>query len=164
MSSSPALDSIHSRIFKDRKDLRLHISKQHPSQKVVFTNGCFDILHHGHIYTLTRAKDLGSILVVGVNADSSVRKLKGPARPINNENDRALLIASLACVDYVIVFTEDTPIEAILDLRPDIHVKGGDYKAENLPERDAVVAGGGRIVVVPYEAGYSTTSILEKSK
>jgi len=164
MSSQPALDRIQARIFPDRNVLRAHIDRAHGGSIVVFTNGCFDILHKGHISTLTRAKDLGDVLVVGVNGDASVRRLKGPTRPVNSEADRALLIASLSCVDYVTIFSEDTPIETIRVLHPGIHVKGGDYDAEKLPERDEVIAGGGRIVVLPYQEGYSTTSILGKSK
>lgn len=129
---------------------------------MVFTNGCFDILHAGHIRYLEDARALGDLLVVGVNSDSSTRHLKGPSRPIVLENERAEAVAALRSVDYVTVFEEDTPVETIRILKPDIHVKGGDYCAVDLPETPVVESYGGKIVIVPFSKGLSTTSIIER--
>ena len=134
------------------------------NRKIVFTNGCFDILHAGHIALLERAKSLGDVLVVGLNSDASVKRLKGESRPIHDQNARAAVLQSLRCVDAVTVFEDDTPIETIRILRPDIHVKGGDYDAENLPETPVVRAGGGEVVIVPLIQGLSSSRVLEKSK
>ena len=134
------------------------------NRKIVFTNGCFDILHAGHIALLERAKSLGDVLVVGLNSDASVKRLKGESRPIHDQNARAAVLQSLRCVDAVTVFEDDTPIETIRILRPDIHVKGGDYDAENLPETPVVRAGGGEVVIVPLIQGLSSSRALEKSK
>ena len=132
-------------------------------KRVVFTNGCFDILHLGHIQLLESARALGDILVVGINADSSVRKLgKGDGRPINRQEERAHLIAALACVDYVTVFREDTPITLLKLLKPHVHVKGGDYKAEKLPEYKTVKALGGEVSIVPLVKGKSTTDTFKR--
>jgi 3-deoxy-manno-octulosonate cytidylyltransferase (CMP-KDO synthetase) len=130
--------------------------------KVVFTNGCFDILHAGHIKILEHARSLGDVLVVGLNSDASVKRLKGESRPVNSEKARARVLASLQAVDAVCVFEDDTPIPLIEDVRPNIHVKGGDYIADELPEAATVKKHGGEIVIVPLEAGFSTTSTLEK--
>lgn len=131
---------------------------------VVFTNGCFDILHVGHVQTLSRARAEGQRLVVGVNSDASVRRLKGPTRPINGELDRAVMLAALACVDAVTVFEEDTPVETLEAIRPDVHVKGGDYRLEDLPEAATVQRYGGRIVIIDLVPGRSTSAVIEKSK
>lgn len=131
-------------------------------KKIVFTNGCFDILHMGHLDYLAKAADLGNILIVGVNSDASVKKLKGGSRPINNENDRALQLASLVYVDAVTIFEEDTPLELITHLMPDVLVKGGDYTIESIVGAREVMENGGRVEIVPYVEGYSTTGILEK--
>lgn len=135
---------------------------------VVFTNGCFDILHIGHIRYLQDARALGDVLVVGVNSDDSVRRLKGPERPINCEQERAEVLAALECVNYVSLFGEDTPIELIQTLRPDVHVKGGDYKPEDLPEAKIVQGYGGRVEVIPFSStdtkGRSTTNTIVKMK
>ena len=133
-------------------------------ETVVFTNGCFDILHVGHIQTLTRAASEGTKLVVGVNSDSSVQRLKGPTRPVNPEQDRAGLLAALRCVDAVVIFEEDTPVELLEVLRPHVHVKGGDYKVEDLPEKDAVEKHGGRIVIIDLVPGRSTTNLIQKTQ
>lgn len=133
---------------------------------VVFTNGCFDILHIGHVRYLQDARALGDLLVVGVNSDDSVRRLKGPDRPVVPEFERVEILAALQCVDYVTIFAEDTPVELILTVKPDIHVKGGDYRPEDLPEADAVLSVGGRIQIVPYTSteteGRSTTTLIGK--
>ncbi|HEU0055317.1 MAG TPA: D-glycero-beta-D-manno-heptose 1-phosphate adenylyltransferase [Longimicrobium sp.] len=129
---------------------------------VVFTNGCFDVLHRGHVEYLAMARALGDTLVVGLNADESVRRLKGAGRPVNGEDDRAFVLAGLAAVDYVTVFGEDTPRELIAALLPDVLVKGGDYRREEIVGGDEVEAAGGRVVVAPLVPGRSTTSILER--
>ncbi len=132
--------------------------------KVVFTNGCFDLLHLGHVRYLKEAKNLGDILIVGVNSDESVKKLKGEGRPILPEEARAEIISSLSFVDYVVIFAEETPEKLISLLKPDIHVKGGDYKGKEIPERRIVESYGGKVVLVDLVEGYSTTSIIEKIK
>ena len=137
-------------------------SQRDAGRKIVFTNGCFDILHSGHIKILEQARALGDFLVVGVNSDASVKRLKGETRPINSQEARARVLASLQAVDAVCIFQDDTPIPLIDDVRPNIHVKGGDYVADELPEAATVKKHGGEIVIVPLEAGFSTTSTLEK--
>ena len=129
---------------------------------VVFTNGCFDLVHAGHVRALETARQFGDVLVVGVNSDSSVRRLKGDTRPIVPEMQRAELIAALKPVDYVVIFPEINPIETIRLLRPDVHVKSGDYRAEDMPETPYVLDGGGRVEIVPLLAGLSSTGIVER--
>lgn len=129
---------------------------------VVFTNGCFDILHPGHIHTLTRAKALGDVLIVGINSDASVKRLKGERRPILNQGERAVTLAALEAVDYVTVFEEDTPLALIQLLQPHILVKGGDWDSQAVVGRDVVEANGGRVVLIPYQEGLSTTGIIER--
>jgi D-beta-D-heptose 7-phosphate kinase/D-beta-D-heptose 1-phosphate adenosyltransferase len=131
-------------------------------QRIVFTNGCFDLLHPGHIYTLSQAKSLGEVLVVGINSDASVRRLKGARRPILSETERVLILSALAAVDYVTIFSEDTPLALIRLLRPQMLVKGGDWSAETVVGREIVEAEGGRVVLVPYQAGFSTTEIIDR--
>jgi len=133
-------------------------------KKVVFTNGCFDFIHPGHIYYLNEAKSMGDILVIGLNSDKSVRKIKGKDRPINNQDFRISVLSALEMVDYVIVFDEPTPYNLIKAIVPDILVKGGDYKIEDVVGRDIVEGNGGRVVCVSYIEGFSTTSIIEKIK
>ena len=137
--------------------------KLHP-QKIVFTNGCFDVLHFGHVHYLLEAKKLGDILVVGLNSDDSVRRLKGPSRPINGEKERAFVLAALACVDYVVVFDEDTPKELIETVRPDVLVKGGDYTLDNIVGADFVTQNGGTVTTIPFVEGFSSTRIIKKLK
>lgn len=129
---------------------------------VVFTNGCFDILHSGHVDYLARARALGSCLVVGVNSDASVSRLKGPTRPVNDQCSRARVLAALECVDHVIIFDEDTPYALIQCVRPDVLVKGGDWSVENIVGRDLVEARGGRVLSIPLLPGHSTTAIIER--
>lgn len=129
-------------------------------KKIVFTNGCFDILHRGHVTYLRAARDLGDLLVVGVNTDASVKRLKGESRPINNEDDRAYLLESLACVDYVIKFGEDTPHELLSHIRPDILVKGGDYKVEEVVGQEFA----GEVILIDFVDGYSTTKTIQQMK
>ncbi len=131
-------------------------------KKVVFTNGCFDILHVGHLRYLEQAREQGDILVVGVNSDASVKRLKGPTRPINSELDRAEMLAGLKAVDYTVIFTEDTPVEIIEELKPSIHVKGGDYKKEDLPETEVVERNGGEVRILMLVDGKSTTNVVNK--
>jgi rfaE bifunctional protein nucleotidyltransferase chain/domain len=130
--------------------------------KLVFTNGCFDVLHRGHVEYLNAARSLGDLLVVGLNSDASVRRLKGPSRPVNQEEDRAVVLAGLAAVDFVTLFDEDTPQELIERLLPDVLVKGGDYRAEEIVGAPEVIAAGGEVVVAPLIPGRSTTSILQR--
>ena len=132
--------------------------------KIVFTNGCFDILHRGHIEYLAKAASLGTKLVIGLTTDASVQRLKGDSRPINDENARALLLASLVFVDKVILFDTDTPRDLIDFVQPDVLVKGGDYKPEEIVGYDIVKAKGGEIVTLDFVEGYSTTSLIEKMK
>lgn len=131
-------------------------------KKVVFTNGCFDILHVGHLRYMNEAKKQGDILIVGVNSDASVKRLKGESRPINNENDRAEMLCGLEAVDYTVIFPEDTPVELLEMLKPSIHVKGGDYKKEDLPETEIVERNGGEVRILNFVEGKSTTNIVKK--
>ncbi len=132
-------------------------------KQVVFTNGCFDLLHPGHVHYLEAARSLGDALLVAVNTDASARRLqKGPGRPVMPEADRARVLAALACVDRVVLFDEDTPLELITRLQPDILVKGGDYRLEDIVGRDAVLARGGRVAALPFLPGYSTTDLLSR--
>ena len=129
---------------------------------IAFTNGCFDILHEGHIYSLSQAAKEADYLIVGVNADASVKKLKGDSRPVNNQHSRSTVLASLIMVDAVIIFEEDTPLELIKAILPDVLVKGGDYKVEEIAGSKEVIANGGRVVINPILEGFSTTSIISK--
>lgn len=131
---------------------------------VVFTNGCFDILHVGHTTYLANAKRCGDILIVGINSDESVKRLKGESRPINTGSDRAEILSSLKSVDYTVIFEEDTPEELIAYLKPSIHVKGGDYKKEDLPETKIVEGYGGEVIILNFVEGKSTTKIINKIK
>lgn len=130
--------------------------------KVVFTNGCFDIIHPGHVDYLERARSMGACLVVGLNSDASVRRLKGALRPVNDQHSRARVLAALACVDYVVVFEDDTPLELIRKVRPDVLVKGGDWSVDRIVGREVVEAAGGTVCSIPLLAGYSTTGTLER--
>jgi len=127
---------------------------------VVMTNGCFDLLHTGHIVTLESARAFGNVLIVAINSDRSVKALKGPERPLNNEEDRARVIAALSCVDAVTIFDEETAITLINTIRPHIYVKGSDYNMQNLPEREAVESYGGKVVFCPLLPGRSTSSLI----
>ncbi|MEJ7683388.1 MAG: D-glycero-beta-D-manno-heptose 1-phosphate adenylyltransferase [Segetibacter sp.] len=129
---------------------------------ISFTNGCFDILHAGHITSLSEAAKEGDILIAGVNTDASTKRLKGNERPVNDENSRALLLASLAIVDAVTLFEEDTPLELITAIMPDVIVKGGDYTMDEMIGAKEVIGNGGRVVINPIVKGYSTTGIIEK--
>ena len=130
--------------------------------RLVFTNGCFDILHRGHVEYLEFARSLGDALVIGLNSDESVRRLKGPSRPVNPAEDRAVVLAALEAVDYVTIFSEDTPLSLISDLLPDVLVKGGDYTPETVVGAEAVEAAGGRVVIAPLLPGRSTTNLIDR--
>jgi len=134
------------------------------NKKIVFTNGCFDLLHVGHIRYLQEAKKLGDILVVGVNSDASVKRLKGPTRPVQIEADRAEILAALGAVDYTVIFTEDTPLKLIETVKPDILVKGGDWKIEQIVGSDFVIQNGGKVMSLQFVDGKSTTKLIEKAK
>lgn len=136
--------------------------KDNAIKKIVFTNGCFDILHVGHKRYLQQAASLGDILIVGVNSDASVRRLKGPTRPVNNEHDRAEMLSALGFIDYVTIFDEDTPYELIKKIQPDVLVKGGDYKPDEVVGKDIVEARGGRLEIISFVEGKSTTNIINK--
>ena len=145
------------------KELRKIIKRlKSQNNKIVFTNGCFDLLHLGHVRYLKQAKKLGDVLIVGLNTDSSVKNLKGSPRPYVGEMERAEIIASLECVDYVTIFSELRPDNLIKIVKPDVHVKGGDYKISALPEKKLVEELGGEVVVIPPIKGRSTTNIVEK--
>lgn len=131
-------------------------------RKIVFTNGCFDILHHGHLDLLARAADHGNVLILGLNTDSSIKRIKGISRPITHESDRAFQVASLLCVDAVCLFDEDTPADLIKAVKPDVLVKGGDYTIATIVGADFVQGYGGKVEVIPFVEGYSTTSIIER--
>ncbi len=131
-------------------------------RRVVFTNGCFDLLHPGHIHCLEQARSLGDVLVVAINSDAGVRQLKGDSRPVIPQDERAEVLAALAAVDFVVIFDEATPQELLARLLPDVLVKGGDWGPEEIVGRKEVEASGGRVVSIPYEPGHSTTEILER--
>lgn len=137
---------------------------RHEGKKIVFTNGCFDILHAGHVTYLEKAKSFGDILILGLNSDDSVRRLKGSERPINNEQDRATVLSALRSIDYVVFFNEDTPIELISAILPDVLVKGGDYTNDTIVGADIVIDNSGKVEIVPLLEGRSTTSIINKMK
>jgi len=133
-------------------------------KKIVFTNGCFDILHHGHLDLIARAAGFGDVLVMGLNTDNSVQRLKGPERPVTNEKDRAFQVASLLCIDAVCLFDEETPDLLIRTIRPDVLVKGGDYTIDTIVGAGFVMNYGGKVEIIPFVSGYSTTSIIDRIK
>ena len=139
-----------------------HFLAQNEGKRIVFTNGCFDILHRGHVTYLAEARKLGDLLVVGVNSDASVKRLKGPERPINNEQDRSYVLSQLKSVDFTEIFTEDTPLNLILKVKPKILVKGGDWKIDQIVGAKEVIANGGDVFSLNFVDGYSTTSIIHK--
>ncbi|MFT4598246.1 MAG: rfaE bifunctional protein nucleotidyltransferase chain/domain [Bacteroidia bacterium] len=154
---------IKDKIFSTNTALTKRVNSwQLHNEKVVFTNGCFDILHLGHIDYLTKAADLGDRLIVAVNTDSSVSALKGPSRPIIDEETRAMKLASLVFVDAVILFGEETPLKLITEVRPNVLVKGGDYTIDTIVGASEVQDNGGEVVVIPFLEGHSTTSIVNK--
>ena len=135
------------------------------NQQIVFTNGCFDILHAGHVEYLCHARDLGDKLILGLNTDASVKRLgKSPERPINSEDTRATILAGLECIDAIVLFDEDTPLELITFVQPDVLVKGNDYKAEDIVGYDVVTAKGGKVITIQLVEGFSTTNLIQKMK
>jgi rfaE bifunctional protein nucleotidyltransferase chain/domain len=138
----------------------LEFLKQNRNKKIVFTNGCFDILHLGHVEYLNEARALGDVLIIGLNSDESVRRLKGPDRPINNEHDRKSMLLNLRAVDCVQIFNNETPLEIIKLISPDILVKGGDWKADQIVGSDVVLAKGGLVLSLMFKDGYSTSNLI----
>jgi rfaE bifunctional protein nucleotidyltransferase chain/domain len=143
------------------KELEEFLAKN-KDKKIVFTNGCFDILHRGHVAYLCEARKLGDLLVIGLNSDASVKRLKGPERPINSENDRQYVMSQLKPVDFVEIFTEDTPLNLILKIKPQVLVKGGDWKIDQIVGGKEVIQSGGEVFSLNFIDGYSTTSIIHK--
>ncbi len=158
------LNKINSKIFS-LDDLKNQVNAwKQAGEEVVFTNGCFDIIHRGHIEVLAQTADLGDRLIVGLNSDSSIQKLKGEDRPIIDEQARAILLAALSFVDAVILFTEETPINLISTLLPDLLAKGGDYEIETIVGHEIIQNNGGKVILVPFVDGFSSTTILDKIK
>lgn len=152
-------------IVIDKKNLAAAVDAERKQNKtIVSTNGCFDILHVGHVRYLQESKKQGDVLIVYLNSDASVKRLKGDSRPLNCEADRAEVLAALGCVDYVVLFEEDTPCDLIEIVKPDIHTKGGDYNPDNLPETEVIRRHGGELVFINFVEGKSTTSTIEKMK
>lgn len=154
---------LSNKICSQWEDGMKHIDKwKNNNESIVFTNGCFDILHVGHIHYLKEAKSLGDRLVLGLNSDASVKKLKGESRPINNQIDRAVMIAALEMVDLVMIFEEDDPLNLITLIKPDVLVKGGDWKIEQIVGAKEVISNGGKVKSLSFLDGYSTTSLIDK--
>jgi len=147
----------------DQKQLLNIVSELKKQNKtIVTTNGCFDIIHAGHVRYLKHAKELGDVLIVCLNSDESVKRLKGSSRPLNYQDDRAEVMSALEAVNYVVIFEEDTPVDVLAKIKPNIHVKGGDYTEETLPETAVIKQGGGKIQFIPFVEGRSTTNIINK--
>ena len=147
----------------DRKNIQNLITELRKQNKtIVTTNGCFDILHVGHVRYLQKTKTYADVMIVCLNSDSSVKQIKGPDRPINNENDRAEILCALECVDYVVMFDESSPKNLLCEIKPDVHTKGADYTIETLPEAKSIIANGGRIEFISFVEGKSTTKVIEK--
>ena len=155
-----SMDTIKTRTEIVRTVKRL----QRQKKKIVFTNGCFDILHFGHLHYLTECKKCGNILIVGLNSDASVRRIKGCGRPVIGQKERAYLLSALTCVDYVTIFSETTPKRLIEAVTPDVLAKGGDWRKEDIVGRSHVEKAGGRVVVIPFLKGYSTSRIIRRIK
>jgi len=153
--------SLRSKILSPTKLIRA-LKKIPKRKKIVFTNGCFDILHAGHVTYLERARDLGEVLIIAVNSDASTSRLKGPSRPVNPLEDRMKVLAALEAVSFVTWFEEDTPRELIIKVLPDILVKGGDYRVKEIVGHPEVTANGGKVRVLPFLEGRSTTKVLSK--
>jgi len=154
-------NAIRDRIFKSEELKQEVIRQRLKSKTIAFTNGVFDILHEGHIEVLSQAAAFADILIVGINSDASVKRLKGDSRPVNNENSRALIIASLIMVDAVVIFDEDTPLELIRIIKPDVLIKGGDYTIETIVGSKEVISAGGKVEVILLKPGFSTTGIID---
>ncbi len=156
------LDTILHKIVSLDEALQIVDGWKKQGEKIVFTNGCFDIIHKGHIYYLAKARDLGSKLILGLNTDASIKRLKGESRPIKEEESRALTIASFEFIDLVILFDEDTPLNLISSLLPDVLVKGSDYSVENIVGAKEVLANGGEVKTIDFVTGFSTTNYVKK--
>jgi rfaE bifunctional protein nucleotidyltransferase chain/domain len=156
------VDFISQKILSFPEITRRVVQWKFLGKKIAFTNGVFDILHPGHIFSLSEAAKEASYLVVGLNADASVKRLKGEGRPVNKQDSRALVVASLLIVDAVVIFEEDTPLELIKRIMPDVLVKGGDYKMEQIVGAKEVIANGGRVVINPVQEGFSTTDLISQ--
>jgi D-beta-D-heptose 7-phosphate kinase/D-beta-D-heptose 1-phosphate adenosyltransferase len=159
MCTVPGADPVLRGLDALREQVAAHRAE---GRRIVFTNGCFDILHAGHVAYLSRARALGDVLVVGVNSDAGVRRLKGPGRPLNPLRDRMAVLGALRCVDHLIAFDADTPVELLRAARPEVFVKGGDYRVETLPEAPLVAELGGEVVLLPYLEGRSTSDMLRR--
>jgi rfaE bifunctional protein nucleotidyltransferase chain/domain len=157
----PEINSESRILERDELLLRLHLTRSQNTQ-VVLANGCFDVLHAGHVRYLQGAKALGDLLIVGVNADDQVRRLKGAGRPVTSESERAEIVAALECVDFVTIFREPTVAELLLALKPDIHAKGTDYSEDTVPERAVVRSYGGRVAIVGDPKEHSTSEMIER--
>ena len=158
------LENIKSKIYS-LLDLKITSNKwKATGEKVVFTNGCFDVVHQGHIEVLARTADLGTKLIIGLNSDSSIQKLKGETRPIIQEQSRAILLASFSFVDAVVLFSEETPLNLISTLKPDVLAKGGDYEINTIVGHKVVQENGGQVILVPFVDGFSSTTIIDKIK
>jgi rfaE bifunctional protein nucleotidyltransferase chain/domain len=155
-------DTIRTRILSQEELTPQVIRWRLNSKTIAFTNGVFDILHEGHIAVLAKAASFADMLIVGINSDASVKKLKGESRPVNHQQSRALLLAALIMVDAVVIFEEGTPLELIKKIKPDVLVKGGDYTIDTIVGSKEVFANGGRVEIIPLEEGFSTTGIIEK--
>ncbi len=157
------IEKIRQRKIKTLEDLMKSVAAFGVTgETIVFSNGCFDIVHLGHIHTLSEAKNLGTKLIVGINSDASVKRLKGEKRPIQSEDERALVIAAFEFVDFVIIFEEDTPLNLIENIIPNILVKGGDYKIDEIVGAEIVLKNGGRVEMIPFLTGFSTTDTIAK--
>ncbi len=152
------------KIIEQNKLSKLIDKLKEQGKKIVFTNGCFDILHVGHVKYLQKSAEFGDILIIGLNSDSSVKKLKGPNRPINNEIDRATVLCALSVVDYVVMFEQNSPVELLEKIKPDIYTKGADYTLETLPEAPVVLKNGGHVEFIDFVDGKSTTNIIKSIK
>ncbi|MDQ6973060.1 MAG: D-glycero-beta-D-manno-heptose 1-phosphate adenylyltransferase [Mariprofundaceae bacterium] len=162
-SNTPAVSAISSAPCLPLADaLGFVASRRSKGEKIVFTNGCFDLLHPGHIDYLLRARALGDVLIIGLNDDDSIRELKGPLRPINKLSDRAVMLGALACVDLVVPFNEQTPLKLIASLLPDVLVKGGDYRPDEIVGATEVRNHGGQVVVMPFIGGYSSSALIQR--
>jgi D-glycero-beta-D-manno-heptose 1-phosphate adenylyltransferase len=158
------LKSINTKILP-LKSLKNQVTNwKKTGKKVVFTNGCFDLIHRGHIEALAQTADLGDKLIIGLNSDVSIKKLKGESRPIIDENSRAILLASLSFVDAIVLFSEETPLNLISNLNPDILAKGGDYKINTIVGHEIIRKNGGEVILVPFVEGFSSSNIIDKIK
>jgi rfaE bifunctional protein nucleotidyltransferase chain/domain len=156
------MKSLFDKIIKIEDFLNLQKNGLFDSKKIVFTNGCFDVIHAGHVSYLSEAKTLGNLLIIGLNSDSSVKRLKGDLRPINNEKDRALVLSAMSFVDFIITFETDTPIDLIQKIKPNVLVKGGDWKIEDIVGSDIVLNNGGEVRSLSFCEGKSSTNIINR--